>query len=412
MHNAISDIRDAVVEGVAAGHVKAIVVRGAGRAFCAGADISQQGSAAPVERRVQQPLDPGNPAARNFEDLSVPVVAAIHGFALGGGLELALGCHYRILAADARVGLPEVNIGILPGGQGTQRLPRLVGIDSALEIITTGRHLPADEALSFGVVDEVVPPGDDAGAAVFAAAMAMASDLVGIEPAELDRRKISRMPPPDADRAVLDKWMAHVQEVRFGEPAPINIVKSVEASCTSDSFAAGVAQEGKNMQPLMGSPEAFALRHLFFSERAYLRGGDSAAPVESLIEAIAVQDSGGPSSVAVPVGATESEVEGLLFPVVNDALALLAANPAASTDDIDVAYTQAYGFPRYLVSRLHSPLRQEDFLPVLPADRNVCCAGRADVVGGAAGPAAREGGPGGRGRRRDRGPCRGRGEPR
>ena len=139
VHNAISDIRDAVVEGVAAGHVKAIVVRGAGRAFCAGADISQQGSAAPVERRVQQPLDPENPAARNFEDLSVPVVAAIHGFALGGGLELALGCHYRILAADARVGLPEVNIGILPGGQGTQRLPRLVGIDSALEIITTVR---------------------------------------------------------------------------------------------------------------------------------------------------------------------------------------------------------------------------------------------------------------------------------
>ena len=84
-----------------------------------------------------------------------------------------------------------------------RRLPRLVGIDSALEIITTGRHLPADEALSFGVVDEVVPPGDDAGAAVFAAAMAMASDLVGIEPAELDGRKISRMPPPDADRAVL-----------------------------------------------------------------------------------------------------------------------------------------------------------------------------------------------------------------
>ena len=274
------------------------------------------------------------------------------------------------------------------------------------------------------MVDEVVPPGDDAGAAVFAAAMAMASDLVGIEPAELDGRKISRMPPPDADRAVLDKWMAHVQEARFGEPAPINIVKSVEASCTSDSFAAGVAQEGKNMQPLMGSPEAFALRHLFFSERAYLRGGDSAAPVESLIEAIAVQDSGGPSSVAVPVGATESEVEGLLFPVVNDALALLAANPAASTDDIDVAYTQAYGFPRYLVSlfctapatrRLLAYLAYEYLASYLASGsqhRNVCWAGRADVVVGETGAAAREGGPGGRGRRRDRGPCRGRGEPR
>ena len=231
------------------------------------------------------------------------------------------------------------------------------------------------------MVDEVVPPGDDAGAAVFAAAMAMASDLVGIEPAELDGRKISRMPPPDADRAVLDKWMAHVQEARFGEPAPINIVKSVEASCTSESFAAGVAQEGKNMQPLMGSPEAFALRHLFFSERAYLRGGDSAAPVESLIEAIAVQDSGGPSSVAVPVGATESEVEGLLFPVVNDALALLAANPAASTDDIDVAYTQAYGFPRYLVSLFCTAPATRRLLACL-ASRSQRVLGRAGRCGG------------------------------
>ena len=126
---------------------------------------------------------------------------------------------------------------------------------------------------------------------------------------------------------------------------------------------------------------------------------------------------------SVSLGA-ESEVEGLLFPVVNDALALLAANPAASTDDIDVAYTQAYGFPRYLVSlfctatatrRLLAYLAYEylaSYLASRSQHRNVCWAGRADVVVGETGAAAREGGPGGRGRRRDRGPCRGRGEPR
>ena len=99
VHNAMADVRDELQERVAAGAVKAIVLVGAGRAFCAGADIAQQGAAPPVERRSSQPLDPSNPAARYFEDLSVPCVAGIHAFALGGGLELSMSCHYRVLGA-------------------------------------------------------------------------------------------------------------------------------------------------------------------------------------------------------------------------------------------------------------------------------------------------------------------------
>ncbi len=347
VHNAMADCRDELHDAVVAGTVSAVVLVGAGRAFCAGADISQQGSAPPVERRRQEPLDPANPAARYFEDLGVPCVAGIHSFALGGGLELALSCQYRVLAADARVGLPEVNIGILPGGQGTQRLPRLIGVDAALECITSGRHIPAEEAFQLGIVDQIVQPGNDARVAVEAAAVSLATAKIGIGMEELQQRCISRMPAPELDNAALESWMAAVQSERFGEPAPINIVNAVRASCTSDSFAAGVQIEAENMAPLMGSPEAFALRHLFFSERAFLRGGESAIPVQTLIDSVTKQPRFH-ATPTIPVGASEEKIEQLLFPAVQDAMQLLAESPSTAPDDIDVAYTQGLGFPRYL----------------------------------------------------------------
>src|SRR5271170_4636951 len=127
--------------------IRAIVLTGAGRSFIAGADIRQFG-----KNRVRPPL-----GSRTYDvmDLgSKPIVAAIHGFALGGGLENAMGCHYRIAVRSAKVGLPEVLIGILPGGGGTQRLPRLAGVPTALEMIVSGRHVPAPEAKSLGVLDD------------------------------------------------------------------------------------------------------------------------------------------------------------------------------------------------------------------------------------------------------------------
>src|SRR5438094_7802105 len=140
----------AVDKGNADPSVTAMVLIGAGRSFIAGADIRQFGrgpSTPPTGRRPYDVLD----------DSAKPVIAAIHGYALGGGLEIALACHYRIAVPSAKVGLPEVQIGILPGAGGTQRLPRLIGPKAALDLITSGRHVPAADAEKLGIIDEVVP---------------------------------------------------------------------------------------------------------------------------------------------------------------------------------------------------------------------------------------------------------------
>src|SRR5690242_462780 len=158
----------AVDKGNADPAVKAMVLIGAGRSFIAGADIRQFGrgpSTPPSGRRPYDVLD----------ESPKPVVAAIHGYALGGGLEIALACHYRIAVPSAKLGLPEVQIGILPGAGGTQRLPRLIGPKAALDLITSGRHVPAEEANRLGIVDEVVPEANlKADALAFAGRIAAA----------------------------------------------------------------------------------------------------------------------------------------------------------------------------------------------------------------------------------------------
>ena len=128
---------------------EAIVVICEGRTFIAGADISEFGGNVPKAAGLQE-------VQAAMEDAPVPVIAAIHGTALGGGLEVALCAHYRVGLASAKFGLPEVNLGLLPGAGGTQRLPRLVGVAKALEMMTTGRHISAAEALDGGLVDDVV----------------------------------------------------------------------------------------------------------------------------------------------------------------------------------------------------------------------------------------------------------------
>src|SRR5689334_21205208 len=147
-------ITAAIDRGNADPAVKAMVLIGAGRSFIAGADIRQFGTRRPPPvpgRRTHEVLDASNK----------PVVAAIHGYALGGGLEIALASHYRVAVPSAKVGLPEVLIGILPGSGGTQRLPRLIGPKAAMEMIVSGRHVPAEEAHRLGIIDELVAEGSD-----------------------------------------------------------------------------------------------------------------------------------------------------------------------------------------------------------------------------------------------------------
>ncbi|NXG36169.1 ECHP enzyme, partial [Dromaius novaehollandiae] len=146
----IQALEDGLKRADADPSVKAIVICGENGKFSAGADI--RGFSAPQQRRG---VDLASIVSL-IERSEKPAVAAIEGIAFGGGLEVALGCHYRIAHVQARMGLPEVTLGLLPGAEGTQRLPRLIGIPAALDIITTGRHIPATEALKLGMVDEVV----------------------------------------------------------------------------------------------------------------------------------------------------------------------------------------------------------------------------------------------------------------
>ena len=147
-------IKDCIASGNTDPTIKAIVLIGAGRSFIAGADIRGFGT-----NRPRPPL--GERVYDVLDGSSKPVIAAIHGYALGGGLEIAMACHYRIALPSAKVGLPEVLIGILPGGGGTQRLPRLIGAKAALDMIVTGRHVPAPEAKKLGIIDELLPENAD-----------------------------------------------------------------------------------------------------------------------------------------------------------------------------------------------------------------------------------------------------------
>jgi 3-hydroxyacyl-CoA dehydrogenase len=244
-------IIDALNRGNADPEIRAMVLIGAGRSFIAGADIRGFGTGrkrAPIGSRTYDVLDRSEK----------PVVAAIHGFALGGGLENALGCHYRIAVPGAKVGLPEVQIGILPGGGGTQRLPRLVGPKVALEMITSGRHVPAPEALALGILDEVLPDGAD----LRSSAVDFARRIADVRPLPRVRDRSVQVDDP----AVFDAMRKSIARRARNQKAPYHCIAAVEAACTL-AFDDGIAREAELFAELENSDEARALRYAFFAER-------------------------------------------------------------------------------------------------------------------------------------------------
>ncbi len=242
----------ALEKGEADPSVKAMVMIGAGRTFIAGADIRGFGKArATPTKRTYDVLD----------SAKKPVVAAIHGYALGGGLENALACHYRIAVPSAKVGLPEVQIGILPGGGGTQRLPRIVGPKVALEMIVSGRHVPAEEAKQLGIVDAVLPGKD-----LLAEAIAFAKTVADKRPLPRVRDMTEKLAEGKSNPAMFaDARKAFARRMR-GQPAPEKCIQAVEAAC-SQPFDDGIATERRLFGELENTPEAQALRYAFFSER-------------------------------------------------------------------------------------------------------------------------------------------------
>ena len=251
--NALSrDVRAGLVEtldeAVADDSVRAIVVACAGDTFCAGADI----------REFDLPPQPPHltDVIQRFEDATKPVVAALHGNALGGGCELAAGCHYRVAARRTRIGLPEVNLGLLPGAGGTQRMPRLVGFDAALALMLDGKPRAIDAAEAAGFVDEIAD-GD-----VRACAVDFARRLVT---AGLGARRTAALPPPEAAPEIFQRHEQAARK-RRGEPAPEKIVAAVRRTIDMP-FADAVARARADFLALRDSPESKALRHAFFAER-------------------------------------------------------------------------------------------------------------------------------------------------
>jgi 3-hydroxyacyl-CoA dehydrogenase len=236
--------------------IVAIVLAGAGRMFCGGADLREFNTPA-----AAQPPATTDLRAR-MERAPKPVIAAIHGSALGGGLEMALACHYRVAAAGTKLGLPEVKRGLLPGGGGTQRLPRLVGVATALEMIVGGEPVDAARARAIGLVDEVVDGDVRAAAVAFARRKASAG---GSHPVAS-----TRTASIDEPEVFFKAARERVARESRGLEAPIECVACVEAA-TRLPFEEGIAFERARFRVLVEGNQSKALRHLFFAERAAAR---------------------------------------------------------------------------------------------------------------------------------------------
>ena len=241
------------------GDVTAIVLIGAGSTFVAGADIKIFGT---LKTRQQSLARSEATHARltRIEDSKKPLIAAIHGNALGGGLEVAMSCHYRIMAPDAKVGQPEVLLGIIPGAGGTQRLPRLCGASLALEMCTAGKPVDAKRAGDAGIVDNVSGPNLLADAIQFAASMAASGEI----------RKTRDLTAKIADRnagvAACAAARASLAKTPKGLEAPLAAVEAIEGAFTMD-FESGSRRERELFADCVTSNQSRALVHMFFADR-------------------------------------------------------------------------------------------------------------------------------------------------
>ncbi len=253
-----SGVRQGLSDGVNAAladdNVKAIILTGAGRAFIAGADISEFGG------KAEGPSL--HDCLTTMENSAKPIIAAINGTAFGGGLEVALCCHYRVIAASAPVGLPEVKLGLLPGAGGTQRLPRLIGAQKALDFILSGDPIPGPVATQMGIADALAD-GD-----VIESAMAFAADIIAKgSPVRRIRDEEDIVAKDRGNAEMFDaarKNAARKMRKRF---APEMIVQCIEAAVNLGDFDAGLAVEQECFAKCLKHPQRESLIHMFFSER-------------------------------------------------------------------------------------------------------------------------------------------------
>ncbi|MGB7372248.1 3-hydroxyacyl-CoA dehydrogenase NAD-binding domain-containing protein [Erythrobacter sp.] len=245
-------LTEGIAEALSDDGVEAVVIRCDGRTFFAGADITEFG---------KPPQGPSLPEALDrLEASDKPVVAAIHGTALGGGCEVALACHYRVAVPSAKLGLPEVKLGLIPGAAGTQRLPRLVGAEAALPLVAIGNPIPAKKAKEIGLVDELV--GEDS----------LASDAIAFARSKIGQ-PVPRTSEGNANQDglknpdIFDEFRAKNGRKMRGFDAPNAAIEAVKAAGEL-SYAEGVKKERELFGKLMTGTQSKAMRHYFFAERA------------------------------------------------------------------------------------------------------------------------------------------------
>ena len=249
----LQEIKDHLAAGQADGSVKAFVLIGANRNFSAGADISEFGKPTDTTKADLRQL------TEYMDTVTKPLVAAIHGPTMGGGLELAMACHYRVAAPDAQLALPEVKLGLLPGAGGTQRLPRLIGAEQSLRMITTGEPIKAEKAAKLGLVDELTQ-GD-----LLQAGVAFAEKVV-FENRPLRRVRDMSVNVPGGPDVFFPIARAEVAKASRGFPAPMKCFECVEDAARIP-YDQGYINERTRFMELMFTTESKAQRHAFFAER-------------------------------------------------------------------------------------------------------------------------------------------------
>jgi len=281
--NALSaDVRRGLLAAIEAADsdpsVQAVLIVGAGRNFIAGADIREFG---------KPPVPPSLPDVCNrIEACTKPVVAAIHGAALGGGLEVALAAHYRLAVDGAKLGLPEVQLGLLPGAGGTQRTPRLIGAQAALDLMLSGRHANAQEALALGLVDRLGSSDD-----ILAEGLAYVHELLAGHAPVRRTRDATALNDRAASLAVVATARAETAKKSRGLFSPLKIVDAVEAAI-AQPFEDGLRRERQLFLECLDSPQRAGLVHAFFAEREVLKAPETRDTKPRALNAIGVVGGG------------------------------------------------------------------------------------------------------------------------
>jgi 3-hydroxyacyl-CoA dehydrogenase len=329
----VTGLKQAVERCLADPDVAALVLTGAGRTFIGGADIREFGQPRPADAPTLPEVIAG------IEGCAKPVVAAINGTAAGGGLEVALGCHYRVAAPAARLGLPEVTLGIIPGAGGTQRLPRLIGLAAALDLILTGSLIPASRAQALGIVDELA---DDVVAAALSLAGTMAAEN---RPARKTRDMEDKLRADRGKPAIFDAARAKFAKQMRGVEAPAAAMESV-ANAIDLPFDQGLAKEREIFRRCLASEQSRALRYAFFAERQAAKVPDvppetPTQPIE-LAAVVGCGTMGGGiamnfANAGIPVRILESSREALDrgMGIVRGNYASTVAKGRLSQDDMD-----------------------------------------------------------------------------